>query len=251
MLPAQPNRSLMDGIACLQALVSSERPLGTRELARLLGLEPTRVNRLLRTLAAMRLAEQVEGRKYRPGTGIHVLAAQSLHGSGLIDRALRHLRGLHDFGHAVALGVLWRDQVSYLYHVGTRDPEAHMLQGTSWPAASSGLGIALLAHEPDEQVREVYAPTDDSLFQLSSPRPPLDGADGLLATLRRTREQGYALIGTEPGMSTVAVTIGHPPYAALGISGALTDDEVPALLAALRSAAKEIDGGAERNGGQP
>ena len=37
-------------LACLQAVVTSNRPLGSREVARLLGLEHTRVNRLLGTL---------------------------------------------------------------------------------------------------------------------------------------------------------------------------------------------------------
>ena len=39
MLPAQPNQSLIDGLECLQALSSTDRPVGSRELARMLGLE--------------------------------------------------------------------------------------------------------------------------------------------------------------------------------------------------------------------
>ncbi|WP_116953150.1 IclR family transcriptional regulator [Jiangella endophytica] len=240
MLPAQPNRSLMDGLACLQALATAERPVGTRELARRLGLEPTRVNRLLRTLAAMGLAEQDEGRRYRPGPAIHVLAAQSLHGSGLVDLALRHMRGLHEFGYAVALGVLWRDQVSYLYHVGSEDPSSHVLQGVPYPATSSGVGIALLAHESEDHVRALYAPTEPSLFQLNSPPPELDGDLGLLALLERTRKQGFALVETDPGMRTVAVAVGDPPYAAVGISGTFGDAEVPELRTALVDVAQKI-----------
>lgn len=229
----------MDGLACLQALASSDTPIGTRELARRLGLEPTRVNRLLRTLASMGLAEQDDHRKYRPGAGIHVLAAQSLHGSGLIDLALRHMRGLHTFGHAVALGVLWRDQVSYLYHVGTEDPASHVLEGEPYPATKSSVGMALLAHESEEHVRELYAPTEPSLFQLNSPPPQLDGPDGLLARLAQTREQGYALLGF-PDHRTIAVTVGAPPYAAVAVSGSFGDDEVPALRAALVDVAEKI-----------
>nr|WP_275261611.1 IclR family transcriptional regulator [Jiangella aurantiaca] len=236
----------MDGLACLQALATSERPVGTRELARRLGLEPTRVNRLLRTLASMGLAEQDEHRKYRPGPGIHVLAAQSLHGSGLIDLSLRHLRGLHDFGHSVALGVLWRDQVSYLYHVGPDEPAAHMLQGLPFPATASGIGIALLAHETEEHVRELYAPTEPSHFLLSSEPPELDGDHGLLALLKRTREQGYALVDTEPGRRTIAVAVGDQPYAAVGVSGAFGDDVVPALRTALFEVAQKIDNSKEQ-----
>jgi len=88
MLPAQPNQSLIDGLACLQQLASEREPVGGRELARDLGLEPTRVHRLLRTLAHLGLAQQDAQRRYRPGPGIHVLAAQAMFGSGLLRRAL-------------------------------------------------------------------------------------------------------------------------------------------------------------------
>ena len=116
MLPAQPNRSLIDGLACLQALAGTSGAVGCRELGRRLGLETTRVNRLLKTLAALGLAAQGQDRKYRPGPGIHVLAAQALFGSGLLRRAIDPLEDLHRFGLTVALGVLWRDHVAYLYH---------------------------------------------------------------------------------------------------------------------------------------
>ncbi len=50
-LNAQPNHSLIDGFNVLQALASIDEPIGGRKLARLLDLEPTRANRLLKTLA--------------------------------------------------------------------------------------------------------------------------------------------------------------------------------------------------------
>jgi hypothetical protein len=40
-LPAQPNQSLIDGLECFQAVVAAGRPVGGRELARTLGVEPT------------------------------------------------------------------------------------------------------------------------------------------------------------------------------------------------------------------
>ena len=65
--------------------------MGSRELARILGLEPTRVNRLLKTLEHIGLLSQTEKRKYRPGPGIHILAAQSLYSSGLLKAAIENL----------------------------------------------------------------------------------------------------------------------------------------------------------------
>ena len=90
-LNAQPNQSLIDGIATLQALAMSPEPIGSRELARQLGIDSTKVNRLLKTLAYLGIARQTANRKYTAGPGMHVLAAQSLFASGLIRRA--HARG--------------------------------------------------------------------------------------------------------------------------------------------------------------
>jgi DNA-binding IclR family transcriptional regulator len=118
MLPAQPNQSLIDGLSCLQALASAGKPVGSRQMARELKLEATRVNRLLKTLAHLGIAQQTPDKQYIPGPAMHVLAAQAMFGSGLLHRALEPLESLRRFKLAVAMGVLWRDHVSYLYHGG-------------------------------------------------------------------------------------------------------------------------------------
>ncbi|RRQ95553.1 transcriptional regulator, partial [Enterococcus faecalis] len=96
---AQPNQSLIDGINTLQALASSPEPIGCRELARQLDSDPTKINRLLTTLAYLGIARQTANRKYTAGPGMHVLAAQSLFASGLIRRALPELEQLRRYGH--------------------------------------------------------------------------------------------------------------------------------------------------------
>jgi DNA-binding IclR family transcriptional regulator len=141
----------------LQAVAGSESPVGSRQLARELGLEPTRVNRLLKTLAALGLIAQTAGRRYAAGPGIHILAAQSLYASGLIRYALPVLESLHDTGYLVAMGVLWRDKVSYLYHAapGTPSIEAVGTRGF-FPAMESGIGRLLTAYEPLEHIDTIY-----------------------------------------------------------------------------------------------
>lgn len=230
MLPAQPNQSLIDGLACLQALASSSEAVGNRELARTLGLEPTRVNRLLKTLAHLGLAEQDAQRRYRPGPAIHVLAAQSLFGSKLIRRAIGPLEQLHRFGLIVALGVLWRDQTSYLYHAEPGMTAAHALGRVGLhPATTSGVGMALLAWQPDESIRDRYGPSPD-----------------LSAALAEIRARDYALVDTARSHRTVAVVLDGGD-AAVGLSGEFPDAVVPELVAALRDAAAEISARDERN----
>lgn len=112
-MSSQPNQSLIDGIRCLQYLVSSDRAIGCRELARLMDINTTRVNRLLMTMASIGLTMQDEHRRYLPGPGIHALAAQAIRGSALFSHALPILERHAPRDIVVALGVLWEDQIIY------------------------------------------------------------------------------------------------------------------------------------------
>jgi DNA-binding IclR family transcriptional regulator len=134
-MSSQPNQSLIDGIRCLQYLVSSGRAIGCRELARLMGINTTRVNRLLMTMASIGLTMQDDQRRYLPGPGIHALAAQAIRGSALFSQALPCWKATpKDI--VVAMGVLWEDQVIYIYHSepGSQMSQAlagfHMLPGS-------------------------------------------------------------------------------------------------------------------------
>ena len=234
---AQPNQSLIDGIATLQALATSTEPVGTRELARRLGFEVTRVNRLLRTLAYLGIARQTAARKYTSGPGMHVLAAQSLFASGLIRRALPPLNHLRRFGLTVALGVLWRDNVTYLFHApqGTDVSEALGRIGLV-PATRGGIGMALLAALSDEEVRQLYSHATDI------PRFP-QGLQPLLMELIAIRANGYARVLVDPRQKfhTIAITVGDPVHSAIGVSGWIPKASTRKIVNALRAAASEIE----------
>lgn len=232
---AQPNQSLIDGIITLQALASAPEPVGCRELARQLNANTTRVNRLLKTLAYMGIVRQTSDRKYAPGPGMHVLAAQSLFASGLIRRALPELERLRRFGHTVAMGVLWNDSVSYLFHAPPGIEAARGLGRIGvLPATTSGIGIVLLSQLPDDEVRELYADRDIPMFP--------DGVDSLLVTLAATRTQGYARVhvADDRDHHIVAVATGEPVVAALAMSGWIPESATAELVDALRAAAAEI-----------
>jgi DNA-binding IclR family transcriptional regulator len=235
-LGAQPNQSLIDGMATLQALATSAEPIGCRELARRVGLDPTKVNRLLKTLSYLGIARQLSNRKYTAGSGMHVLAAQSLFASGLIRRALPVLEGLRTFGHTVAMGVLWNDSVSYLFHA---PPGLEASRGLGriglLPATTSGIGTVLLSELPDVDVRHIYAGHDNI------PSYP-DGIDALLAKLTEVRTLGYARVNVPDDRKhhVVAVTTGDPAHAGLALSGWIPEAATEELVAALRVAAVEV-----------
>jgi len=227
MLPAQPNQSLIDGLACLQTLASAGEPIGGRELARQLGLEPTRVNRLLKTLAHLGLAEQDGQRKYRTGPGIHVLAAQAMFGSGLLRRAMPHLEALRDTGHTVALGVLWRDRVAYLYHASHDTPPGEAVGRVGlFSAHTSGIGLAILAQMRNAEIEAAF------------PKPFIRRA--VLADVRASRKRGYAVARREDGGVTIGLPLRGSDAAAIGLAGRLKESDYDTLADALRDAADRI-----------
>lgn len=233
--PAQPNQSLIDGLTVLQALAVSREPVGGRALARDLGLEPTRVNRLLKTLAYLGMARQTPSRKYLPGPAMHVLSAQSLFGSGLLRRALPVLEALGRFELVVALGVLWRDHVCYLYHWTPGATHAAALGRLNlYPACQSSIGRMLLATSDEQRVRDICHGRDVS---------PYRDVDELLADLRLVRERGsaYAVQSHDPLNASVAVPLGTPPYAGIALGGHVTPDRVPECVAALHDAVEQIE----------
>jgi DNA-binding IclR family transcriptional regulator len=238
MLPAQPNQSLIDGLACLQALASAGSPVGSREMARQLDLEPTRVNRLLKTLAHLGIAQQNADKQYVPGPAMHVLAAQAMFGSGLLQRALGPLESLHRHKLSVAMGVLWRDHVSYLYHGRPGVKAAEALGRTSlFPATRSGIGIVLLSRLPVADVRTLYK---------GQAVPNFESINELLATLAAVREKGFAVVWPNPGQATrtIAVPIEGEPVA-IAMSGEFADSQITELATALKAVAHKIATGEE------
>ncbi len=208
--PAQPNKSLIDGLAVLQAVSAHREPVAGAQLARELGLESTRVNRLLKTLASLDVVYRTRERRYAPGPGMHVLAAQSLFASGLTQRALGPLGELSALGLVVAMGVLWRDQVCYLYHWRPGLSLGDALGRTAlFPATRSSLGLALLATREAEQVAALYGGREI---------PGFDSLAALQAALAAARSRGYATVPTGDGL-TVGVSFGSPAYAAIAIAG--------------------------------
>ena len=207
---------------CLHALAEADQPLGSRDLARTLGMEHTKVTRMLGTLALSGLAERTPEGKYRPGPAVHVLAAQSLHGSGLLQAALPHLRKLKWEGMAVALGVFWRGRVCHLVHAQQHHGlEEGIGRHELHPPFRSSLGLALLA-QPDAPL-----PADIGILD----REALD----------RTRRLGYGLLHEQDGHVSVAVAIGRPAVAAMGASAPeLTDEQAATLAARLRRDADDI-----------
>lgn len=236
----QLNMSVLDGIETLQAVTSFDRPVGCRELARFLELDTTRVNRLLRTLAFAGFVRKTADRKYTIGPAMHVLAAQSLFASHMVSYAVKPLEELRAYDMVVAMGVLWKDKVTYVYHAlpGLSSIEALGRLGY-FPATASGVGLSLLSQKEKDEVAHLYEGKEIPGFP--------DGIESLHEKLEETREQGYVRVRTSyqthlpEGAITLAVNIGKPAHSAIALSGNIPEERTVELVAVLREKAAEIE----------
>lgn len=225
VLPAQPNQSLLEGLEVLLAVARASEPVRVRALARKMGLTATRMQRYLATLAHQGLLMQHPDRRYGVGPGIHALSAISLSASGLANRAMEVLPALSGAGRVVALGVLWRETVSYLYfNVPGRAVARSLGREADYPARNSVIGRVLLAHASPERIAADFPGEEADLHPL----------------LDEVRQCGYARIDREGGEMGLAVAVGSPPIAGLALSGCFCESEIKGLLSRLREAAEAL-----------
>lgn len=229
--PIQPNNSLINGLSCLQIIATRDEPVGVRELARELNLTPTRVSRLLSTLAHLGLVSRTARRKYKSGPAIHVLAAHSMHASPLLGLALPHLMRFREQGFTIALGVLWHRQVCYLFHERPAQRlEESLARHRVHPAEQSSAGMALLA--------DIQAPPPHTI---PTEVEYIEAPGRWNAILANIHKKGYAALRYSNGEISIGVPIGAPAVAALAISREDIGREfIPQFAGRLQNAARSI-----------
>ncbi|WP_413112339.1 helix-turn-helix domain-containing protein [Thaumasiovibrio sp. DFM-14] len=229
-MSSQPNNSIIDGITCLQALASSDRPVGCRELSRQLNLQPMKVNRILQTLVSMGIAIQDEKKAYLPGPGIHVLAAQAIHGSSLLSQTLPAVEAKLPCEHIISVGVLWQDKVSYLVHT---EPDKTFSESLThnhlYDATKSTIGIQLLSSKSDDEIVDIVGQKRFALIK---------------DKVAFSRIHGYSKqYHEDPNEVTIAITLDGNSSAAIAFSR--FQDQGDALidkLAELKALAVKISG---------
>ena len=224
--PAQINQGLVGGIQCLLALAAAETPVGSRDLARRLGMDPTRTNRLLGTLAYLGLAQRTPDRKYTAGSGLHVLSAMSLHASRLLRVAMPLVEELsRNTDHVIALGVLWGRQVCYLVHGKANESMTASIGGHFlFPAEQSSIGKVLLGARQEADVRELYHDANQEM------------REELIQELRQVQKQGAAFGVT----GSIAVPVASPAIAGLAVSDVEDRRAASTLIPALKQTADRI-----------
>lgn len=202
---AQPNQSIIHGIICLQTLAASPIPVGCRELARQVNLPPMTVNRILRTLMHMGMVVQDEKKSYMPGPAIHVLAAQSIHGSKLMNRALPVIEAYLPVDHIVSVGVLWGDKVSYLIHaLPEHSFSQSLLNNHLFDVTQSTIGVMLLSRMQDDEILQLLGQ---------------ERFENIKDAIVFARTNGYACRQhSTPQQQTIAVMLDEKSHSAIALS---------------------------------
>lgn len=224
-------------VRILEALAASPTRLTLSQLQERMGYPRSSLHALVRTLRELKWLETDEtGTAY--GVGPHAL----LSGTAYLDRdpALPHAyEAMEDLRSETGYTVHYarRDDGNILY-LASRDTRDHAIPrvGRKLPAASTALGLALLAQLTTGEVDKV-AP--------AAPHPMLD----------TIRNQGWAYEREQsrPGVACVAATVDYRIPATDAISCALPadragDDEIDRVATAVTRTASRLASTLRRNG---
>ena len=239
-------KSLIKTIRVLECFSIREPRLSLSAIAGRVGLPASTVHRILATLRAAGFVEQDGDRdQYRLGLkllelGSVVLATMELHreAAPVVEALAR------ESGETVHLGVFDGTQVVSIEKMDSAHGLAmNITIGKGAPAYCTGVGKALLAHQPAAAVDHVCRSglRRHTVHTITEPRR-------LRKELERVRERGYAVDNEEHdlGVRCVAAAVwdrGGRAIASLSISGPatrITADAVPRLAERVKEAAAKL-----------
>ncbi|MFF2675730.1 IclR family transcriptional regulator [Arthrobacter koreensis] len=216
------------------------------ELAATADLPLPTIHRLLRTLVGLGYVRQLPNRRYALGPRLIRLGEGATAQQGTL--ALPVLKKLVDqLGETANMAVLDSDQVLYIAQAPSRHSMRTFTEvGRRAHAHATGVGKAVLAQLPDDQVRGIVARTGLPAATEAS----ITGLDGLLADLELIRRRGWSVDEQEQelGVRCFAVAVpGAPSPTAISVSGPVSRvDEafgqraIPLLQAAAREVAEDL-----------
>lgn len=236
----QSLRSLERGIAVIQVF-SRERPaLTLSEVARLTGITRATARRILLTLEKLGHVRS-DGRLFSLTPRVLTLGWAYLASLNLAELAQPLMEDLVErTKESCSMATFDPPDVVYVARVPTRRIMTIPLGvGARLPAHATSMGRVLLAGLPEDDLERFLDETELERFTEHT----ITDADELREAVRRTREQGWALVDQEleTGLRSIAAPIQRPPcgtIAAINISAAayrvaveeFTTRFLPALL---------------------
>ena len=248
--PARPVNAVIRAAAILRLLGGAERPLTVTEIATELGLVPSTVLHILRTLAHEGLAATEAGSKrYRLGPGTVELARAYLGSPPLARRFQPHLDQLAREHGVTALGIEWDGGPALTVTAiacATTNFSVHANLGSRFPALTSATGRCFAAHG-DWSETALERAFDDLDWQEAP------DFDTWMAEVRAVRRNGFA---EDDGNYLAGVTVLAVPVldgagravgalTALALSGRLSAAERGPLIDDLKAAGHALSTASE------
>ena len=215
------NRSVIKALEIIE-LLDSDGAMGVTEIAHRLDLDKSSVFRALNTLKSKHYVRQdPDTLKYSNSYKLFEMGHNVVRETGLPKMAYRFMRQLaREVAGAVSLGI--RDGLKAVYIDKIESDatvRASMKIGQSLPLYCTGMGKALLAFLPEDQLNEILP---HLVFEKTAPKTH-DNLDSLTADLQEVRRRGYGIDDEEhiPGLFCVAAPVfdaGGRPIAAISVS---------------------------------
>lgn len=235
-------QSLERAFDLLERMADAGGEVGLSELAASGGLPLPTIHRLIRTLVSAGYVRQQPDRRYALGPRLIRLGESA--GRLLGTWARPYLADLVEAtGETANMALLDGDEVVYVAQVPSRHSMRMFTEvGRRVLPHSTGVGKALLAGLPPQQVRALLARTG---MPAATPHTLTD-PDAFLAALDEVRALGFAVDDNEQelGVRCVAVSVpGSPTATAVSVSGPagrLTEASATRIVPALHEAARHL-----------
>ena len=241
----------VDRALTILELLAADGRLGVGEIAVLLDVHKSTASRLLATLEAHGLAEQLPDRgRYQLGVGVLRLAGATRSRMDVVQES-RPVTGAlaARVGETVNVVILSGRETLYLDQVsGTSALQIHNWVGKRNPMHATANGRVLLAHVSDGERDTILAAAstaDGALPRLTA--STLVSREAVLADLDQIRRQGYAVARDEleVGLTAVAAPVrgsAGDVIASLSVSGPTfrIEDRLPLLVAEVVAAAEDV-----------
>jgi len=241
------NQSLTRALTLLERLSETPNGLSLTDLSYQLGMPTATVHRLLSTFEEFDFTEQdAEQGLWFVGLKAFTVGNAFLHRRDIVASARPHMQALvEQCGETVNLGVIDDGEAVFISQVESREMMRMIVRlGSRSPIHASGVGKALLAHLPEQQLARILQQRGLTRYTERS----IDNPAQLREELERVRQLGYALDDEEHavGLRCVAAAIfdqNGQALAAISLSGPkarITDNRLDELGVAVRQTADEI-----------
>ncbi|MGW6153034.1 IclR family transcriptional regulator [Streptomyces sp. NPDC055144] len=235
-------QSLERAFDLLERMADAGGEVGLSELSASSGLPLPTIHRLMRTLVACGYVRQQTNRRYSLGPRLIRLGESASRLLGTWARPYL-ARLVEVTGETANMALLDGDEIVYVAQV----PSKHSMRmftevGRRVLPHSTGVGKALLADTPADEVRALLARTG----MPAATEKTITTPEGFLDALAEVRTAGYAVDDNEQeiGVRCLAVSVPNSPTAAAisisGPAGRVTDEATEKIVPVLQQVAEEL-----------